>query len=75
MSLEHSLARDGATPQAPDRIVGERECGELTNLSRTTRWRLMRAGGFPTKVSLSPNRSGWTLSSVIAWLDEREAAA
>ena len=74
MSLEHSPARDGSTPQAPDRIVGERECGELTNLSRTTRWRLMQRGNFPAKVSLSPNRSGWRLSSILDWLAQREAA-
>ena len=74
MSLEHALARDGSTPQAPDRIVGERECGELTDLSRTTRWRLMQRGNFPAKVSLSPNRSGWKLSAILEWLDHREAA-
>ena len=74
MSLEHSPAREGSTPQAPDRIVGERECGELTNLSRTTRWRLMQRGLFPGKVSLSPNRSGWKLSSILGWLEAREAA-
>ncbi len=72
MSLEHSTARDGSVP---DRIVGERECGELTDLSRTTRWRLMRRGRFPAKVSLSPNRAGWKLSAIIEWLEARGAAA
>ena len=72
MSLEHSTARDGSVP---DRIVGERECGELTDLSRTTRWRLMRRGLFPAKVSLSPNRAGWKLSAIIEWLEARGVAA
>ena len=75
MSIEHSPARDGTTPQAPDRIVGERECGELTDLSRTTRWRLMRSGLFPAKVSLSPNRAGWKLSAILEWLKALKAAA
>ena len=86
MSLEHSPARDGSSPagrakgegsnQAPsavDRIVGESECRQITNLSRTTRWRLMRNNLFPKKVSLSPNRRGWKISAVLAWLAEREA--
>ena len=72
MSLEHSTARDGSVP---DRIVGGRECGELTDLSRSTRWRLMRRGLFPAKVSLSPNRTGWKLSAIIKWLEARGAAA
>ena len=74
MSLEHAPARDGSVPQAPDRIVGERECGELTNLSRTTRWRLMQRGEFPAKVNLSPNRKGWKFSAILEWLEAREAA-
>ena len=87
MSLEHSPARAGDAPagrpngetgnRAPptiDRIVGENECFQITNLSRTTRWRLMRRGEFPRKVSISPNRKGWTLSSILGWLAQREAA-
>ena len=74
MSLEHSPARDGSVPQAPDRIIGERECAGLTNLSRTTRWRLMQRDLFPRKVSLSPNRRGWKLSTVLQWMEAREAA-
>ena len=70
MSLEHSPTRDGTG----SRIVGERECAELTDLSRTTRWRMMRAGLFPGKVILSPNRRGWTFSSIIEWLEARKAA-
>ena len=87
MSLEHSPARAGdalagrpkgeAGNRAPpeiDRIIGERECSQITNLSRTTRWRLMRKGQFPKKLTLSPNRTGWKLSSILDWLAQREAA-
>ena len=65
---------EGATqaPQAPDRIIGEREACKLTSLSRTTLWRLMRRDAFPAKVALSPNRRGWRLSQITQWLDERE---
>ncbi len=61
-------------PQAPDRIIGEREACALTSLSRTTLWRLMRRGAFPKKIRLSPNRTGWRLSSILEWLEAREAA-
>jgi predicted DNA-binding transcriptional regulator AlpA len=87
MSLEHSLARDDATSagrpkgegsnQAPpviDRIVGETECEHITDASRTTRWRMMKRGEFPQKVRISPNRTGWLLSEVMAWLAQRKAA-
>jgi prophage regulatory protein len=72
MSIENysSCAENSIT----DRIVGEPECREITDLSRTSRWRLMRAGKFPKKITLSPNRTGWRLSQVVEWLAEREAA-
>ena len=73
MSLEHSPVRAGN--EAIDRIIGERECRQITDLSRTTRWRLMRAGKFSKKFRISPNRKGWMLSSVLSWLAQRQAAA
>ena len=73
MSYEHSPARDGSVPQVQDRIIGEPECEQITDLSRTTRWRLMQKGRFPKKVRLSDNRSGWHFSQVLQWLSEREA--
>ena len=72
MSLEHSPARAGTA--VSDRIVGERECREITDLSRTSRWRMMQRDEFPQKVRIGPNRTGWKLSSILDWLDQREAA-
>ena len=71
MSIEHSP--DRAENSVIDGIVGEPECERVTDLSRTTRWRLMRAGKFPKKITLSPNRTGWRLSQVMEWLAERGA--
>ena len=82
MSIEHSPARAGdareghpeaGTPPA-DRFINEHQCAELTNLSRVTRWRMMRRGEFPAKIRLSPNRTAWKLSSVLRWMSERKAA-
>ena len=84
MSLEHSPARAGNSavghPKKTeglelDRFIDERECKEITNLSRVTRWRLMRRGQFPVKVQLSPNRTAWRLSAVLEWMSQREAAS
>ncbi len=88
MSLDYSPARAGDPPAGcpkgeggkqalpeVDRIVGESECFQITNLSRTTRWRLMKQGLFPAKVALSPNRCGWRLSGVLQWVQDRESAA
>ena len=71
MSLEHSPARAGT---GVDRFIDERQCKEITSLSRVTRWRLMRRGEFPAKIRLSPNRTAWRLSNVLEWMAEREAA-
>ena len=80
MSLEHSPARDGGAPgghpavDGQDRFIDERECQRLTNLSRVTRWRLIRRGDFPAKIRLSPNRTAWRLSDILDWMQQRVAA-
>jgi prophage regulatory protein len=50
------------------RILGEPEVYRLTNLSRTTRWRLEREGKFPRRLRLSGNRVGWQADEVLAWM-------
>jgi prophage regulatory protein len=50
------------------RILGEPEVYRLTNLSRTTRWRLEREGKFPRRLRLSGNRVGWQADEVLAWI-------
>ena len=51
-----------------DRFIGEVECLKITDLSRTTRWRLERQNEFPKRRRISPNRSAWLLSEIRAWL-------
>ncbi len=55
-----------------DRFIGEKECHQITNLSRITRWRLIKQGLFPTKVRISPNRTAWRLSAILEWMSARE---
>lgn len=55
-------------------IWREREVKEKTGLSKSTRWRLERAGQFPQKIQLSLRAVGWRAESIIEWCRNREAA-
>ena len=52
-------------------IWREPKVAEETGLSKSTRWRLMKAGEFPPKVQLGPRAVGWIAASIIQWCDER----
>jgi len=43
----------------------------ITGLSRTTLWRLERAGKFPMRLRLSANRIGWRKDEVEGWIATR----
>ena len=55
------------------RIISKRELKELVLYSPQHIARLENAGLFPKRVRLGPNRVGWVLDEVLAWLDERLA--
>lgn len=40
-------------------VIGTERVTWMTGLSRTTIWRLERAGRFPQRLRLSSNRVGW----------------
>ena len=52
-------------------IWREREVREATRLSRSTRWRLMKAGEFPQKIQLGPRAVGWLAEAIIQWCRDR----
>jgi prophage regulatory protein len=58
-----------------DRILREPEVQRTTGLSRTTRWRGVKAGTFPKPVKLTASTIGWYQTDVAHWLAERRAAA
>ncbi len=58
-----------------DRFLGETEVARITDLSRTTRWRMEREGRFPKKRHISANRIGWLQSEIIEWVESRANAA
>ena len=54
-----------------DRIVRSRELRNFVGLSRSTIWRLERAGLFPHHIRLGPRAIGWRLSEILGWLNRR----
>lgn len=48
-------------------IWREPKVKEETGLSKSTRWRLMKAGQFPKKIQLGPRAVGWLAEEVAAW--------
>jgi predicted DNA-binding transcriptional regulator AlpA len=47
------------------------ELQRLVPLSRTTVWRLERAGPFPRRILISAKRVAWRRSAIEAWLEQR----
>ncbi|MFZ5447057.1 MAG: helix-turn-helix transcriptional regulator [Thermodesulfobacteriota bacterium] len=55
-------------------IWREPKVKEETGLSKSTRWRLMKAGLFPQKIQLGPRAVGWRAEEVIEWCRTRQEA-
>ncbi len=55
------------------RILSKRQVKELVLYSPQHIARLEKAGQFPKRVPLGPNRVGWVESEVLDWLQERLA--
>lgn len=58
-----------------EQVIRAKSLPSITGLSRTTIWRLEKAGNFPKRVKLSAGAIGWRLSEVMDWLNSRENAA
>ncbi len=52
-------------------IIKLNKVKNLTALSRTTIYRLIANGKFPKQIKLSERSSGWLLSEIDEWLDEK----
>lgn len=53
------------------RILRLPEVLNRTGLSRTTIWRLMRAGQFPASVQITAALTGWYEDEIVAWVEAR----
>ena len=58
---------DGPTPGRPRRMLSEAQVLALVPLSRTSIWRLQRAGKFPPCTYISPNKRIWFEDTIIKW--------
>jgi len=52
-------------------IWREPKVEEETGLSKSTRWRLEKAGDFPKKIQLGPRAVGWRAEEIIQWCKDR----
>lgn len=62
----------GAT-KLPLHVLRLKELVELTKLSRSTLYALMKAGTFPAGFLLAPRARGWLATDVLLWLESRSA--
>lgn len=54
----------------PDRLVREKECRQITGLSRQRRWEMEKAGRFPKRINLGTRSIAWRLSELQAWIND-----
>ena len=52
----------------PDRLIPPSAVLDRTSLSRTTIWRMVRAGTFPKAVEVSPGRVAWSEAALNDWI-------
>lgn len=58
-----------------DPLLREAEVEVITSLSKTTRWRKVKAGEFPAPVRISARRCAWRKSDIVSWLASKTVAA
>lgn len=56
-----------------NRIILARERRQLVPYSDMHIWRKEKAGTFPKRIKLGPNRVGWSLQEVLDWIEARKA--
>ena len=59
-------------PTSEPRFLRFPEVAKRIGLSRSSVWRLQRAGRFPQHRRLSPNTVGWWEPEIEAWLQSRQ---
>ena len=60
-----------ATTTIPTRVISQKELASRVPYSPVQIWRLEKAGTFPRRIQLGPNRVGWVEEEVEAWLRNR----
>ncbi len=66
--------RRAAIPPDTDRLLRIDAVCELISMSRAWAYDAIRKGNFPAGVKISTRARGWTASSIVSWIEERQAA-
>ncbi|RQT65318.1 AlpA family phage regulatory protein [Burkholderia cepacia] len=72
-AVPDKLTRDKPCQEQIFRILPRQKVVEVTGISRSLIYELVRAGSFPKPVRLTPNRVGWIEHEVQQWLQARAA--
>ena len=56
-----------------DRIIDRKERRGIVPYSDMHIWRMEKAGKFPRRVRLGPNRVGWSLLECLDWIAAKKA--
>jgi predicted DNA-binding transcriptional regulator AlpA len=54
------------------RVIGLKTLLGMIPISRTTIWRLERAGRFPKRLQLTANRVGWDVEDIQRWIASKK---
>jgi prophage regulatory protein len=57
----------GRNGTAPRRMLSEIQVLQIVPVSRTTLFRMIKAGKFPKPTYISPNRRVWFEDEIVAW--------
>jgi prophage regulatory protein len=71
MTTDFKKGRSEQARQWEPRIVSPRAATEMTGLSRTTIWRLRRAGQFPKPIQISAGRVGFLIEEIESWIAQK----
>ncbi|MBT3702105.1 MAG: AlpA family phage regulatory protein [Alphaproteobacteria bacterium] len=56
-----------------DKIITAPERRELVPFSDMHIWRMEKAGAFPKRIKLGPNRIGWSFNEINDWIASRKS--
>ena len=65
-------ALETRTATSGQRVLSQHAVLDRVPVSRTTLWRMERAGLFPRRIQVSTNRVGWIEADVEAWVEGRK---
>jgi len=57
-----------------DKILRQNDVQDITGLSRSTIYRHVNAGTFPTPIKLTERLIGWRASVILSWMANRPEA-